>query len=128
MASGSAGIGRKLGSFLQGFLQSGLWQRKKARRDNELRRALQCRGGRIRTSDLLNPIQGPAQPNPLPGKGDAPSPPSACTNACTGEAGNANAGTVESLAAALLALSPADRARLAALLLGQQAGRGDVKP
>jgi hypothetical protein len=32
--------------------------------------------------------------------------------------------TVESLAAALLALPPADRARLAALLLGQAEGEG----
>jgi hypothetical protein len=66
----------------------------------------------------LNPIQGPTQPNPLPHKGDAPGTLSACTNACTSEAGNANTGTVEALAAALLALSPADRARLAALLVG----------
>jgi hypothetical protein len=33
-----------------------------------------------------------------------------------------NAGTVEALAAALLGLSPEDRARLAALLRGQQEG------
>jgi hypothetical protein len=74
----------------------------------------------------LNPIQGPTQPNPLPHKVDAPSPPPACTNACTSETGNANAGTVEALAAALLALSPADRARLAALLVGGQ-GEGMQK-
>jgi hypothetical protein len=51
---------------------------------------------------------------------------SACTNACTSEAGDANAGTVEALAAALLALSPAGRARLAALLVGGQ-GEGMQK-
>jgi hypothetical protein len=32
---------------------------------------------------------------------------------------------VEALAAALLGLSPADRARLAAMLLGQQAGQAE---
>jgi hypothetical protein len=48
------------------------------------------------------------------------SPSDACTTACTSEPENANAGTVEALAAALLSLSPADRQRLAALLLGQQ--------
>jgi hypothetical protein len=39
-----------------------------------------------------------------------------CTNGCTNTAQNANVGTVEALAAALLGLSAADRARLAALL------------
>ena len=74
--------------------------------------------------------------------------PAACTAACTSEGENANAGRVpsgcdaepaghqgqgegttakpaaaslESLAAALLTLSPADREKLAALLVGQQA-------
>jgi hypothetical protein len=53
-----------------------------------------------------------------------------CTTRCTSEAGNANAGTVEALAAALLGLSPADRARLAAMLLGQDSkGRtGETAP
>jgi hypothetical protein len=34
--------------------------------------------------------------------------------------------TPETLGAALLGLSPADRARLAAMLLGQQTGHGNV--
>jgi hypothetical protein len=55
----------------------------------------------------------------LPQKDHAANLPSACTSACTSEAGTANAATVEVLAAALLALSPGDRARLASLLLGQ---------
>src|SRR5262249_44352774 len=38
-----------------------------------------------------------------------------------------DAGTVEALAAALQALSPADRARLAALLVGQPTGQGEGK-
>jgi hypothetical protein len=44
----------------------------------------------------------------------------ACTAACTSEAKNENALTVEALAAAMLTLSQKDRARLAALLNGQQ--------
>jgi hypothetical protein len=56
---------------------------------------------------------------------DASSPSFGCTSGCTGEAEIANAGTVEALAAALLGLSPADRARLAVLLLGQTLGTGD---
>ena len=54
-------------------------------------------------------------------QGLASSPPSACT----GEAETANAGTMEALAAALLGLSAANRARLVALLLGQDA-KGDT--
>jgi hypothetical protein len=56
----------------------------------------------------------------LPQKEDAASPPLACTTACTNEAGNANGGTLEALAAALLSLPPEDRARLAALLTARQ--------
>ena len=48
-----------------------------------------------------------------------------CTPVCTGTPGTANADPLEALAATLLGLSPADRARLAALLLGQQAGNGE---
>jgi hypothetical protein len=64
----------------------------------------------------------------LEGKGLAATPPDRCTTRCTGRAETANAGTVETLAAALLSLSPADRARLAALLLGQQAEGKAVGP
>ena len=63
-------------------------------------------------------------------KGLTAAAPSACTTACTSTAETANAGTVDALAAALLALSPRDRARLAAMLLGQGAtgGPGDNAP
>jgi hypothetical protein len=47
------------------------------------------------------------------------SPAGACTSACTSEAGNQKANTVEALALALLALSPAQRAKLAAFLIGE---------
>jgi hypothetical protein len=46
--------------------------------------------------------------------------PSGCTSGCTSEAKTDNAVTVEALAAALQALSAVDRARLAALLMGEQ--------
>src|SRR5262249_5942767 len=49
-------------------------------------------------------------------------PAAACTTACTAEPEAANAGKLDALAAELRKLSPADRARLAAMLLGQ---RGD---
>jgi hypothetical protein len=48
----------------------------------------------------------------------------ACTNACTNSPKTGQTLTVEALAAALLALPPADRARLAALLTGQAEGEG----
>ena len=47
----------------------------------------------------------------------APTPADACTTACTSSPETANAGSVETLAAALLGLSPGDRAKLVALLL-----------
>jgi integrase len=73
-------------------------------------------GDRIRTDDVqLGKLQD-ANLNILTGQVFTASLPSACTTACTSEPGNANAGTVEALAAALLQLSPADRNRLAALL------------
>jgi hypothetical protein len=56
----------------------------------------------------------------LPNKADTPNPSSGCTNGCTSEANPEQADPLEPLAAALLALSAADRARLAAMLLGQQ--------
>jgi hypothetical protein len=55
--------------------------------------------------------------------------PSRCTSGCTSEAETANGGTVEALAAALLGLSAADRARLAAMLLaGQSEGEAASGP
>jgi hypothetical protein len=50
-----------------------------------------------------------------------------CTPVCTKEAPTKQGDPVASLAAALLGLSSADRARLAALLLGQPAGQGEGK-
>jgi hypothetical protein len=58
-------------------------------------------------------------------KGLAPTGSGACTSACTSEQETANAGTVEALAAALLSLSPADREKLAAILLGQSERNSD---
>jgi hypothetical protein len=62
----------------------------------------------------------------LPPKEDTSSPSSGCTSGCTGNVETGPTPTVEALAAALLGLSPADRARLAAMLLGQQPGQGDA--
>jgi hypothetical protein len=50
----------------------------------------------------------------------ATSAPNACTTACTSEGKAEQADPLATLAAALLGLSPDDRARLAAMLLGQQ--------
>jgi hypothetical protein len=49
--------------------------------------------------------------------------PDRCTSGCTNPGKTEKAGTVEALAAALLGLSAEDRARLAAMLLGQQEGK-----
>jgi hypothetical protein len=58
-------------------------------------------------------------------KGLTASDSSACTSACTSEAKNGQIDPVAALAAALLTLPPADRARLAALLTGQAEGNQD---
>jgi hypothetical protein len=47
-----------------------------------------------------------------------------CTNGCTSESKTKQTDTVATLAATLLALPAADRARLASLLLGQQPSSG----
>jgi hypothetical protein len=60
----------------------------------------------------------------LPAKADTLNPSFGCTSGCTSEAKTEPADPLALLAAALLALSPADRARLAALLA---VGQGDVK-
>jgi hypothetical protein len=57
---------------------------------------------------------------PLPHKADAPAPSSGCTNCCTTETKLEEGDPLALLAAALLGLSAADRARLAAMLIGQQ--------
>jgi len=53
-------------------------------------------------------------------KGVTTGAPSRCTNGCTSEAKPEHADPLAPLAAALLGLSAADRARLAAMLLGLQ--------
>jgi hypothetical protein len=55
-------------------------------------------------------------------QGDTSSLESVCTPVCTSEGKPEQADPLATLAAALLGLSPADRARLAALLLGQHPG------
>jgi hypothetical protein len=84
-------------------------------------------GDGIRTHDVqLGKLQGITS-NPLSDQGVTSSPSSGCTTGCTSEPGNANAGTVEALAAALLGLSPAGRARLAAMLVANAAPADDGK-
>jgi hypothetical protein len=53
------------------------------------------------------------------------SPSSCCTNGCTTAAKTEQADPVAMLATALLGLTPADRARLAALLVGRQPGQAE---
>ena len=78
------------------------------------------RGERIRTSDLLNPIQQSQQTISLPDKELTSTPSVGCTAGCTSKAETGPAPlSVEALAAALAGLSAADRARLAALLVDQ---------
>jgi hypothetical protein len=55
------------------------------------------------------------------GKGVAATISDACTTACTNQVQPENLDPLEPLAAVLLGLPAADRARLAAMLLGQQA-------
>jgi hypothetical protein len=69
-------------------------------------------------------IQEFTPPNSLPPK-DTSSEPSRCTSRCTNEGKTEQADPLASLAAALLGLSPADRTRLAAMLLGQQSGQAE---
>jgi hypothetical protein len=57
----------------------------------------------------------------IDGKGLAATPPDRCTTRCT----NSTETDLVALATALLGLSPQDRARLAAMLLGQTPGTGD---
>ena len=59
------------------------------------------------------------------GEGLAASDSDRCTTGCTSEAKTDHADPVTTLAAALLGMSSADRARLAALLVGQQPKRGE---
>jgi hypothetical protein len=76
--------------------------------------------GRFECLQPLNPIQEPTPSKSLPQKADTASPPSGCTNGSTNEANPVQPGSLAALAAALLGLSLTDRARLAAMLLGQQ--------
>jgi hypothetical protein len=54
-------------------------------------------------------------------------PPVVCTPVCTSDPNPEQPDALQALAAALLGLSPADRARLTAMLLGQQTGQGEGK-
>src|SRR5262249_35515391 len=94
-------------------------KQKKARRNYLLRRAFRSGAGGVRTRDLLNAIQAEEQRNSIPHQVDAPSTESRCTSGCTSEAEGEQTDPGASLAAALLGLSPEDRARLAAMLLGK---------
>ena len=69
-----------------------------------------------------------------PRVGNCPGPPgqaltergeSVCTPVCTSEVNSQQADPVAALAAALLGLSAADRARLAAMLIGGQEGQSE---
>jgi hypothetical protein len=51
---------------------------------------------------------------------------SVCTPVCTNQADSGQPDHIGALAAALLGLPPADRARLAALLIGGQVGSGSA--
>jgi hypothetical protein len=51
-----------------------------------------------------------------------------CTPVCTNQASPPQTDPVAVLAAALLGLSPADRARLAAMLIGRQQEQAEEKP
>jgi hypothetical protein len=57
------------------------------------------------------------------GKGVTPTDADGCTTGCTDEARNLETDPVATIAAALLGLTPADRARLAALLMASQPGQ-----
>ncbi len=85
-------------------------------------------------SGRLDSNQRPPEPHSggdasqlLPNQGDRESDPSVCTPVCTNQATDQQPDPVAALAAALMGLSPADRARLAALLVGQQTGQGEGK-
>jgi hypothetical protein len=56
-------------------------------------------------------------------KGLVESSPSVCTPVCTSQTSPPQTDPVAALAAALMGLSAADRARLAAMLIGQQTGQ-----
>jgi hypothetical protein len=71
---------------------------------------------------LLAENQTDPQLNERPRKAVAERTAGRCTSGCTSEGESEHANPVATLAAALLALSPADRARLAALLNGQGKG------
>jgi hypothetical protein len=75
-------------------------------------------------SGRLDPNQRPPEPHSGTDaaqvaieKQDAATPPTVCTSVCTSEAKTGQTDSVAALAAALLGLSPEDRARLAAMLV-----------
>jgi hypothetical protein len=60
-------------------------------------------------------------------KGLAETPAAVCTPVCTSEVKTQQGTSLDQLAAALLTLSPEDRAKLAAMLFGQQSSLGEGK-
>ena len=99
----------------------------KARRKSFSRRA-------FRMSGRLDSNQRPPEPHSggnasqlPPAQAHPGSDPGVCTPVCTSEGATQQNDPVTAIAAALLGLSPADRARLAALLVGQQPGQSEAK-
>src|SRR5262249_38697247 len=84
------------------------------------RLALCCRGDRIRTSGLLNPIPEGQRRNELSPHEVTSDQQPGCTSGCTNQGKPEQADPLAALAAALMGLSAEDRARLAAMLLGRQ--------
>src|SRR5579871_4193709 len=85
-------------------------------------RACHSRGYRIRTCGLLRPRQTAPNPNDSSNQEVASSQQDGCTNGCTSDGKNEQADKLAMLAAAVNALTPEDRARLAAMLAGQVEG------
>src|SRR5262245_1492282 len=86
-------------------------------------------------SGRLDSNQRPPEPHSAPSAsqesvhhGDAVSVPPVCTPVCTDKQKQPASTSLEVLAAALLGLSPEDRARLVSLLLGQHPGTTTPAP
>ncbi len=83
------------------------------------------RGERIRTSDLLNPIQEEQESNPIPHQQLTPTPIPVCTPVCTSDAKNDVSGpNLDALADVLRSLPDAKRAKLFAMLLASKSTEG----
>ncbi len=82
-------------------------------------------GRRIRTADLLSPRQDAGPSEPQEKRANARDPSTRCTTGCTSEAKTEQTDPVATIAAALLALSADDRARLAAILASPSPNPGE---